>query len=146
MKLALNSPSPFPSTTSPFTVNALTALLKERGAGDILVGDKSPSWQDTLNCMKETGIYDVATAAGARVVTFEDEDMISVRPEKATSWPAGFSMPGLFAQVDNIIALPTLRTHQLAGITMGLKIFVGALLQEDRSAMHASLQFLDQIA
>jgi uncharacterized protein (DUF362 family) len=146
LKLALNSSSPFPATTSPLVVSVLTSLLKERGAGEVLVGDKSPSWQDTLNCMKETGIHDAAVSAGARMVTFENEDMITVQPEKATHWPGGFSMPKIFTQVDHIIALPTLRTHQMAGFTMGMKIFVGALPQDDRNAMHRSLQFLESIA
>jgi uncharacterized protein (DUF362 family) len=146
LKLALNSPNPFPATTSPFVVQELVALLKEHGAGDVLVGDKSPDWQDTLNCLKETGIYDAAVSAGARIVVFEDEDMIAVQPEKATRWPGGFSMPKIFQDVDHIIVLPTLRTHQLAGFTMGLKIFVGALPQNDRYAMHRSLYFLESIA
>jgi uncharacterized protein (DUF362 family) len=146
LKLALNSPNPFPATTSPFVVQEIVALLKEHGAGDVLVGDKSPDWQDTLNCMKETGIHDAAVSAGARIVTFENEDMIAVQPEKAIHWPGGFFMPKIFTQVDHIIALPTLRTHQTAGFTMGMKIFVGALPQDDRFAMHRSVQFLESIA
>ena len=141
LKLALNSSNPYPATTSPFVVQELVALLKEHGAGDVLVGDKSPDWQDTLNCMKETGIHDAAVSAGARIVSFEEEDMIAVQPEKATRWPGGFSMPKIFQDIDHIIVLPTLRTHQMAGFTMGMKIFVGALPQNDRYAMHGSLLF-----
>jgi uncharacterized protein (DUF362 family) len=146
LKLALNSSNPYPATTSPFVVQELVALLKEHGAGDVLVGDKSPDWQDTLNCMKETGIHDAAVSAGARIVSFEEEDMIAVQPEKATRWPGGFSMPKIFQDIDHIIVLPTLRTHQMAGFTMGMKIFVGALPQNDRYAMHRSLYFLESIA
>ena len=51
LKLALNSSNPFPATTSPFVVSELIALLKERRAGDIFVGDKSPVWEDTISCM-----------------------------------------------------------------------------------------------
>lgn len=146
LKLALNSPNPFPATTSPLVVAELIKLLKERGAGEIYVGDKSPSWQDTLACMEETGIYQAAVDNGAEVIVFEDDDMVHVNPQNAVHWPNGFSIPTFFNQVDHIIALPTLRKHSLANFTMGIKIFVGAIPQNDRKAMHSSVYFLDRIA
>ncbi|MCX5894303.1 MAG: DUF362 domain-containing protein, partial [Proteobacteria bacterium] len=146
LKLALNSSNPFPATTSPVVVSELIGLLKKRHAGKIYVGDKSPAWQDTLDCMEKTGIYQAAVDAGAEVVVFEDEDMVPVKPENASHWPQGFSMPGIFNRVDHIIVLPTLRTHSLAGFTMGMKIFVGALPQTDRYSMHSSPLFRKAIA
>ncbi|MBW1825361.1 MAG: DUF362 domain-containing protein [Deltaproteobacteria bacterium] len=76
LKLALNSPNLFPATTSPFVVSELTRLLKDRGAGEVFVGDKSPTWQDTMNCLEETGISQAASDAGAQIVVFEDDDMV----------------------------------------------------------------------
>lgn len=146
LKLALNSPNLFPATTSPLMVSQLITLLKDKGAGDIFVGDRSPVWQNTMNCMEKTGIYQAAIDAGAEVVEFKDEDMVYIDPELAIHWPEGFSMPDLFNQVDHIIALPTLRTHLLAGFTMGLKIFVGAIPQAERFFMHDSQDFLQGIA
>jgi uncharacterized protein (DUF362 family) len=146
LKLALNSSNPFPATTSPFIVAELVKLLKERGAGDILVGDKSPTWQDTINCLQETGIYDAAVDAGEQIIVFEDKDMVPVMPEKAVHWPQGFSIPKIFTEIDHVIVLPTLRTHQMAGFTMGIKIFVGVLPQDERFAMHKSLAFFESIA
>jgi uncharacterized protein (DUF362 family) len=146
LKLALNSSNSFPATTSPYMVSQIVTLLKEHGAGDVFVGDKSPTWQDTINCMQKTGIYQAAQDAGAELVVFNDEDMIQVQPAQAIRWPDGFSMPKIFNQVEHIIVLPTLRTHQMAGFTMGMKIFVGALPQDDRFFIHKSLQFLEVIA
>ncbi|MGA1869415.1 MAG: DUF362 domain-containing protein [bacterium] len=146
LKLALNSPYPFPATTSPFIVAHLIKRLKERGAGEIYVGDKSPRWQDTMSCMEETGIYQTTVNAGAYIAIFEDNEMIPVKPVAATHWPVGFSIPTLFTRVDHIIALPTLRTHVHANFTMGIKSFVGALPQSDRDKMHNSLHFFERIA
>jgi len=145
LKVALNSPNPFPATTSPEVVAELTALLKEQGAGTVYVGDRSPVWQDTAECMQSTGISDAARSAGAEPVEFADADMLRVYPAAARYWPGGLTLPRLFTGVDHIIALPTLRTHALADFTMGIKIFVGALLQDDRYAMHRSLNFLKAI-
>ncbi len=146
IKIALNSPSPFPATTSPDMVRQVVSLLKAAGAGDIIVADKSPSWQDTEACLAQTGIQAAAVEAGARTVVFQDDDMVPVQPAGAVHWPGGFHVPALFSQVHHVIVLPTLRTHQMAGFTMGMKLFVGALPQEDRYAMHASPWFHQAIA
>ncbi len=146
LKLALNSPNPFPATTSPSMISHVVTLLKEHGAGDVFVADRSPSWQDTMDCLQQTGIYDAAIDAGAEVLEFAEEDMVSVNPARAQYWPRGFSMPAVFNQVDHIIVLPTLRTHGGADFTMGLKIFVGVLPQQERTRMHASPHFLKRIA
>ena len=55
-------------------------------------------------------------------------------------------MPKIFTEVDHVVVLPTLRTHQMAGFTMGMKIFVGVLPQDERFAMHKSLAFFESIA
>lgn len=146
LKIALNSPNPFPATTSPSLVTTLVALLKEQGAGTVYIGDKSPTWQDTMSCFEQTGLYQAAREAGAEVVLFEGQDMVAVQPAGALCWPGGFSVPHLFEEVDHIIALPTLRTHALADFTMGMKIFVGAIPQNERYAMHRSVWFHQAIA
>jgi len=146
LKPAINSYNPFPATTSPLIISELIALLKDKGAGDIFVGDLSPFTQDTMYCMQQTGIYQATIDGGAQIVEFEDEDMVHVKPELAIHWPDGFSIPTLFNKVDHIIALPRLSTHGLAGFSMGLKIFVGAIHFEKRIFMHMSSDFLKCIA
>ena len=138
LKLALNSANPFPATTSPVLLSELITLLKDHGAGDIVVADRSKYGSDTMHCMQETGIYQAAVDSGAEVVVFDENDAVRVKPERAIHWPDGFSVPRLFNQVDHIIALPRLSTHAMAGFTMGLKIFVGALPPEERMVMHTA--------
>jgi len=138
LKLALNSANPFPATTSPFMITELVALLKDKGAGDIIVGDRSAYGRDTVYAMKETGIYQAAIDSGAEIVVFDEHDTVRVKPKAALHWPDGFSVPRLFNQVDHIIALPRLSTHAMAGFTMGLKIFVGALPPDERLEMHTA--------
>ena len=41
IKMALNSGNPYPATTDPWSVQCMVKLLKERGAGKILVADQS---------------------------------------------------------------------------------------------------------
>lgn len=41
IKLALNSGNPLPATTDPWLLGCMIDLLKEKGAGEILVGDQS---------------------------------------------------------------------------------------------------------
>ncbi len=41
IKPALNSGNPYPATTSPAAIGTMVALLKEKGAGRVIVGDMS---------------------------------------------------------------------------------------------------------
>ena len=41
IKMAVNSGNPYPATTDPWSVQCMVKLLRERGAGKILVGDQS---------------------------------------------------------------------------------------------------------
>jgi uncharacterized protein (DUF362 family) len=146
LKPAINSCNPFPATTSPFIISELITILKDRGAGDIFVGDLSPTLRDTMHCMQETGIYQAVIDSGAQMVAFEDEDMVHVQPELAVHWPQGFSVPSLFNKVDHIISLPRFSTHGLAGYSMGIKNFVGAISYDERIFLHITPDFFPCIA
>ena len=146
IKPAINSPNPFPATTSPVMVSELIKILKERGAGTVFLGDRPPEGRDALYCMQESGIYQAAVDEGAELVEFSDDDMFHVKPELAAFWPLGFSVPNICTQVDHIITLPRLSTHALAGFTMSLKILVGILPSGDRYLMHSSPDFLKAIS
>ena len=44
IKPVLNSGKPYPSTTSPLAVASMVRLLREKGAGRVIVGDMSGVW------------------------------------------------------------------------------------------------------
>ena len=149
IKPVVNSANPFPATTSPFLLGKVIELLEARGAGRVILGERAPVWRDTLGNLRETGLYQAARDGGLGeedIVVFEDDDFVPVNPPLAVNWGGGFSRPAVFDEVDHIVLLPTIRTHAITEITMGMKSLVGAIPPSDRDRMHLSLNILPKIA
>lgn len=135
LKLALNSANEFPATTDPWSLACMIEILKEKGAGTILVGDQSGIYQSssTQTCLNRTGLMDVINAKGATAVYFEDGGHFSA---SAANWSGSLDITNYVNQVDHIIYLPRIATHSLADKTFSLKIAVGFLNSSSRRTMH----------
>ena len=82
IKPVLNSGHPYPHTTSPLAVGAIIELLREKGAGRIVVGDMSGIEHvklsrggvrgSTLRLMEASGMAAAVLAAGGELYAFEE--------------------------------------------------------------------------
>jgi uncharacterized protein (DUF362 family) len=138
IKPALNSGNPYPATTSPVAVAAVVELLKERGAGRVLLGDMCGVQHVKLTpekltgssrqLMHESGMAQAAEAAGAELHFFEEAGWNAFyedHPAKGGHWKGPIMMPAILKEVDHIILMPRCAGHALAGSTLGLKAAVG---------------------
>lgn len=132
VKPNVNSDDPCPATTNPAVVSAVVSLLREQGAGRVIVGDRSVYWGDTIEYMKATGIYDTARHAGAEAVDLEAAGWTKVRPRGATGWAGGFSVSKLAKEADYIVSVPVIKAHKIAVYSMGLKNTLGMVRPVDR--------------
>ena len=149
IKPALNSGRPYPATTSPAAVAAMTTLLKEKGAGRVIIGDMcgvehvklSPDGLSgsSRRLMESSGMAKAAQEAGAELHFFEEagwkafyEDM----PAAGSHWKRGLMMPNILKSVDHIVLMPRCGRHVLAGSTFGLKAAVGYWRTDTRLEYH----------
>jgi uncharacterized protein (DUF362 family) len=132
VKPNVNSDDPCPATTSPAVVSAVVTMLREQGAGRVIVGDRSVYWGNTIEYMKAIGIYDAARLAGAEVVDLEETGWVKVRPRGATGWTGGLSVSKLAKEVDHIVNVPVIKSHKIAIYSMGLKNTLGMVRPVDR--------------
>lgn len=136
VKPNVNSDDPFPGTTNPAVVAAVVSLLYQAGAAQVIVGDCSNArYHPSVKTMEKLGIKGAAEAAGARVVGFEEGEWVEVRPRQAR-YLKRFSIPQLLYQVDFMVEVPVLKTHQWATYTMSLKNLVGTIHPKDRIGLH----------
>lgn len=149
LKPAVNSPDPYPATTSPDSVRVVHDALKERGAR-VIVGDQAGiehvvcgpggvAKGDSEKCFIRTGMkenLDIGFKAFEREGW--DEGFYKVQ---APSWPKGFYVTRWVEEADHIISLPRLSTHAQAGITLGFKNMVGILREDSRMVFHAEGPF-----
>jgi len=149
IKPAHNSGLSYPSTTSAVAVAAMVALLREKGAGRVIVGDMSgieyvklsPEGLtgSTRKLMEASGMAGAVAAAGGELHFFEEggwnafyEDPMSA----GAHWKRGLMMPNILKEVDHIILMPRCARHVLAGCTLGLKAAVGYWRTDTRLEYH----------
>jgi uncharacterized protein (DUF362 family) len=149
VKPASNSRFRYPATTHPLGIRTMVALLKEKGAGRVVVGDMSGIQSVKLTprglrgssrrLMRSNGIADAALESGAELC-FPEEDgwdaFFEEEPGRGRSWKSGIMMPKVLREVDHVVLLPRCSRHTLAGATLGMKAAVGYWRTDTRLEYH----------
>ena len=149
IKPALNSGNPYPATTNPEGIRAIVELLKEKGAGKIVVSDISgiehvKLTQEKLKgssrkLMDQSGIAKAAIEAGAQLYFPEEEGwdgFFEDEPVDSTYWKKTIMMPKILKKVDHIILMPRCSRHALLGCSLGMKNAVGYWRTDSRLEYH----------
>ncbi|MBN2439537.1 MAG: DUF362 domain-containing protein [Deltaproteobacteria bacterium] len=157
IKPAVNSGNPYPATTSPAAIAAMVALLKEKGAGRVIVGDMSgveylrfsPSSLSGSSraLMTSSGVAKAVEASGAEMHCFEEggwnafyEDL----PADGSNWKRGLMMPNVLREVQHIVLMPRCSRHVLTGNSLGLKAAVGYWRFDTRLEYHRDAATLQE--
>jgi uncharacterized protein (DUF362 family) len=127
LKANFNSADPFPASTHPDTLTAIVTVLKEAGAREVTLAERS-GMGDTRRNLEQLGIFDLSERLGFRVVVLDEEPEENwVKIERGgTHWRAGFYLPKVLLDSDIVVQTCCLKTHGYGGhFTMSLKNSVG---------------------
>jgi uncharacterized protein (DUF362 family) len=113
----------YAANTNPEVVAAVVRLCFEAGAKTVKVFDHPVS--DARRTYKQSGIADAAAAAGAAVSFVDNRKFKDMRINGLTlkTWP-------LYTEVieaDKVINVPIAKTHGIAGLTLGMKNWMGVM-------------------
>jgi uncharacterized protein (DUF362 family) len=149
LKPVANSPNPYPATTSPLAIRAMTILLLEKGAGKVIVGDKPGVMtvyheKDELDgssreVFNKIGLHTAAVESGGEIYYFDEagyDAYAGFRTENKSHWKGELILPNILNTVDHVVLLPRVSRHILAGTTLGLKAGVGWLRDDSRLEYH----------
>jgi uncharacterized protein (DUF362 family) len=149
IKPALNSGKRYPATTSPVAVAAMIELLREKGAGRVLVGDMAGAESirlsrervrgSTRRLMQACGMATAVLAAGGELHAFEEggwDGFYEEKPLAGANWQGGLMMPKVLREVEHIVLMPRCGCHVLTGASLGLKAVVGYWRHDTRLAYH----------
>ena len=149
LKVSSNSDNVHPAVTCPDAVSAMVALLRDRGAGTVYVGDQAgvehvrllPTGRvsSTREVLEKNGILTAAVEAGAVIHCFDDQGWdgyFRAESDFEDHWGGGVWLPKIVNEVDHIINLPRLGNHAVAGYTGAVKIAVGWLRDDSRRDLH----------
>jgi len=149
IKPALNSGNPYPATTSSEGIRAMVELLKEKGAGKVMVSDMSGVEHVKLmreklkgssrELMHASGIAKAAIEAGAELYFPEEEGweaFFEDEPVDSTYWKKTIMMPKILKEVDHLVLMPRCGRHVLLGSSLGMKNAVGYWRTDSRLEYH----------
>lgn len=160
IKPVVNHGNTYPATTDPIAIIALIRLLKEKGAGRIVVGDLAgivdvrfyPDHLEgsTRRIMENIGIAQATLDAGGELLGFEEagwEAFYPERPIRGTNWKEPLMMPSILKEIDHIILLPRCARHMMAASSLGMKAAVGYWRTDTRTELHRDAKtFYEKIA
>lgn len=127
LKPNFNSADPAPGSTHPDILIALVAALKEMGAQQITVGDRS-GMGNTRQVMDRIGIFRMGEELGFDALVLDElmpEDWVMVEPP-GSHWEQGFPVARPCLEADALVQTCCLKTHRYGGhFTLSLKNSVG---------------------
>ena len=149
IKPAANSAYRYPATTSPLAIRAMVGLVREKGAGRVIVGDRpgvQSVYQDAGSqrgtsraVLSANGLQQAALNSGAEIHYFDEagwDAYFADTLEHENHWKGDLMLPKILNHVDHIISLPRVSRHALAGTTLGLKSAVGWPRDDCRLELH----------
>ena len=127
LKPNFNSSDPAPGSTHPDVLRATLSKLRQMGAQEISVGDRS-GMGETRRVLETLGIYEMGNELGFEVIdlgTLDSSDYTLVKPPDS-HWEVGFPFAQPCLNADALVQTCCLKTHQYGGhFTMSLKNSVG---------------------
>lgn len=127
LKPNFNSSDPTPGSTHPEVLAALVTLLKDMGARQITVGDRS-GMGDTRAVMEQLGVFRLAEELNFDAIVFdelESDAWVKFEPP-GSHWGNGFWLARPMLEADAIVQTCCLKTHQYGGhFTLSMKNSVG---------------------
>lgn len=138
LKPNFNTADPFPASSGPAFLKAVTELVYEAGASQVIIGDSATMAVKTRQVMEKLGIFDLEKSLQPppKILVFEEGGWVKKKITQG-KYLKSASVPEILDQVHKLILLPCLKTHFLAQFTGSLKIAVGFMKPIERLHLHA---------
>jgi len=127
LKANYNSADPFPASTHLDTLSAIVHELKNAGAVDITLAERS-GMGATREVLSKLGILKLSEQQGFKVVVLDELGESEWRHFSAPNlhWKKGFWVAKIFQEADKVVQTCCLKTHRFGGhFTLSLKNSVG---------------------
>jgi uncharacterized protein (DUF362 family) len=124
------------AVTSPLLIYSLVKLLRET-AEDVIVGESDGYNYPCSLAFKKTGMKKAAEKAGGRVLNLSRDKLVQIN--FATSKVRRLFLPKTLFEVDAIINVPVLKTHEFTLYSGAMKNLFGLIPDRKRIFLHPHL-------
>lgn len=122
------------AVTNPHVVEAVAVKVREAGAGEVVIGEAAQVGTDTKRVFELNGYHEVADRTGARLLDLNDDEAVEVEIEGRLF--SGVRVFRSALECDAVISVPVIKTHILAGMTLGLKNMKGLIPVGEKRRFH----------
>lgn len=144
LKPNFNSSDPTPGSTHLDVLTSLVMTLKEMGAQQITVGDRS-GMGNTRQVMDQLGVFQLADEIGFATLVFDEltaDDWVVIEPSNS-HWEQGFPFARAVLEAQAVVQTCCLKTHRYGGhFTLSLKNSVGMVAKRHPQINHDFMQEL----
>ncbi|MFB3889957.1 MAG: DUF362 domain-containing protein [Candidatus Bathyarchaeia archaeon] len=138
LKANFNSADPFPASTHLDTLKAIVDVLKESGAAEITLAERS-GMGNTRQVLERMGVLEQSKKLGFNVVVLDEvakEDWVKIERD-GMHWLRGFYIAKVFLEADMVVQTCCLKTHRFGGhFTLSLKNSVGLVAKKVPGAIY----------
>ena len=118
-------------TTHPIVIKAVVELIKDNG-GITIIGD-SPGLSSAEKVLKKLDLLDFLKYTNTEIADFSKKR--NIKNEKNLLYKE-ISLPEIIFQVDEIINIPKLKTHQMMVLTLAVKNLYGLIYGIEKIKYH----------
>jgi len=148
LKPNFNTADPTPGSTHNDTLSTLIQEIKERGASEITIGERSGP-PLTKKVLEAKGIFKLAQELDFKIINFEElteKDWVHFNPH-GCHWKEGFYIARPAVEAEYVVSTCCLKTHQYGGVfTLSLKLAVGLTPKKLMRELHSSPDMRKMIA
>lgn len=147
IKPNFNTADAAPGSTHNDTLRSIILEMKGKGASRITIGERSGP-PATEKVLADKGIPALAAELGVDIVNFETlgaDGWVHFAPP-GNHWANGFDIAKTIAEAEYLVSTGCLKTHRWGGITMSLKLAVGATPKSLMRELHGSPDIRSMIA
>jgi len=134
LKPNFNSADPAPASSDVEALRTVIKLLYEHGAKKVILGESSTLLASTRRVMEKIGIIKVAKEEGVEIAVFGDKGWKKIPVKKA--FLSSVELAREVFDVDKMVYLCCLKTHNLAKFSCSLKHIVGLIKPFSRIGWH----------
>jgi uncharacterized protein (DUF362 family) len=128
------------AVTNPQVLFHLVSLLRDR-VDEVIVGESDGYNYCCDDALKMTGVEKIVNKAGGTIVNLSNDETVKVQNSK-TFLLRNFSLPKTLTEVDSLVDVPVMKTHEFTTYSGAIKNLFGCIPDDRRIFLHPNFDMV----
>ena len=128
------------AVTSPLVLFHLINILRDR-VEEVIVGESNGYNYCCNDALAMTGVQEIVKKAGGEVINLSDDEIVKVQDPR-TFCLKNFPLPKTLVEVDSIVDVPVMKTHEFTNYSGAIKNLFGCIPDDRRIFLHPNFDMV----